>query len=318
MTDARKRINFKIIYAYIIDPLLAVWEVYGVLVSEVYRRYGIDKLDLLNGRLFITSVITGMTGYVATALPPSIIRFLYLKRGAIYGLEMYICTISSVIISELLVYLTTGIVANSVGLLGTLCVYCILSYDSTQPNTMALQMRLILTVITVAFPFATVSLLRTAYFPIWEAIVLCLIIHMHTAKDDSPELQQSVVFTTDSSSLNKSIAIDLVNIGLAHIGRNTNTTNDYLTQAIKDERRIVERPFRKNLSAKYKSEDQRKALRYHFMFFKEICLSLIFDKLLKDDKELLGYVKTELEARLQSGMSEAGGELPPLIEAGAS
>ena len=101
----------------------------------------------------------------------------------------------------------------------------------------------------------------------------------------------------------QNVAIRLVNLGLAAIGRKTKRTNLYLTPERETERHRAEYTFLHQLAEKYRDADTRKVLAKHFMLYKETCLYVIFSVVLKGNAELHSLIKDELTERLDEGLT---------------
>ncbi|MBQ6664092.1 MAG: hypothetical protein IJM68_00750 [Synergistaceae bacterium] len=98
------------------------------------------------------------------------------------------------------------------------------------------------------------------------------------------------------------MAARLVNIGLAHIGRITQSSNPCLTPEQTEARHRVERPFLTLLADRYKDGATRKELARHFMVYKEMTLFMIYATVLKKDATLHAKVRTKLKGRLSLGL----------------
>ena len=312
-----KHDKMKLIYAYAISPLLTIFFVSGTLLSGLSSKYGYDKaLQISNEHTLRISMAT----FISLILPPTILRFIYFGRVLKYGLELYCYICLSLLASSLLFYIFLGVPPNSFGLLGTLSVYCILSYGSTMSTLILKNTRYKITVLTLIAPFLCVYVIYTLnigvnniYFPIGEAIILCMSLNSNVPdaepskqQDKSPPNYAGTFSTTtdninDFTNLYDDIAAKLIAIGLSRIGRKTSEPNSHLNSAIDEERKAIERPFLRILAQRYRTDEQRKTLAKHFMLFKEMCLFISYHAILRDDEELHEKVKTELRRTLTDG-----------------
>lgn len=307
--------SLKRIYAYILSPLF-IW---GQFPSEVSRIYGYKAMMNIP---FIVTFRMFVIGYLPLILPSALIRFAYFRRGD-YGKELYVSMMLSSVLTLVLFFVFSGVVSSGLGFLDTLVLYCVLTYGSTLPNTVSNPVRYILTaltlMITFSFPYALGFLLDVSQFqpifPIWWCLLICFLLHSHNLVADNlrhqdmseaPSEPPSFSGDTQNQVYNRDALIyRLVNVGLSSIGRKTQEINVYINDDGKQKRRLVERPFLKQLATKYQDERQRKTLSKHFMLYKEMCLYVIYASVLKDDNGLHDLVKDELKERLSSGLSVA-------------
>ena len=98
----------------------------------------------------------------------------------------------------------------------------------------------------------------------------------------------------------------LICIGLAHIGRKTKRENKYLTDEVIIERASIENPFLDLLIHKFTDDKQRKIIQDNFMLFKETCLYMIYDVILRKDKKLCERIKNELQTILSEELFSYG------------
>ena len=308
--------KIKLIYAYVFSPLF-IW---GQIPSELNRIYGYKAtINVPLGIAFRATMIADLP----LVLPSSLIRFGYFRRGVNYGFELYVSMLLSTILTLVLFFVFSGVFSSGLGFLDTLVLYCVLTYGSTRPNTIPRTMRYILTILTIVLAFIapyvvnTLAKQKQVFFPFWEAVIVCLLLHSHNLvakRDRNPEPPRNANFymgtaePEDFPQWSKAQAIELVNIGLAHIGRRTKRMNLYLTGELDKERRRVEYPFLKQLAAKYTDEQPRKALSKHFMLYKEMCLYILYSVILKGDKGLHDIVRAGLKERLSSGLSVVSGK----------
>ena len=300
----------KLIYAYIVSPLLIMAFLGGNFKSDAYRQTG-QVITPPCGAIFALA----MTSYIPTILPPIVIRFWYFKRPLSYGLELFISMWVSIIFSLLALFLMTGIPAGTLGLLGSLTVYCVLSYGSIGHNDILKQKRYALTGLTLAVPFIVFQMFgafpQQGFGLAWEAVFIAIMVNCHLPQQTETRYSSSNYSNEppppppheDAQSSRQDDAIRLVNLGLAAIGRKTKRTNLYLTPERETERHRAEHPFLRQLAEKYRDADTRKVLAKHFMLYKETCLYVIFSVVLKGDAELHSLVKDELTERLTEDLS---------------
>ena len=323
-----KNDRLKLIYAYIFSLVLIMLSTSGEITSRLYSKYGSRAINIVP---FSTIFTLSMMSYIPYVLPPTVIRFVYLRRKLSYGLELYLNMLLSIAVCMLICFLMTGKIGVSIGFLGTLSLYCILSYGSTERNDIPNRLRYMLTAVTLVVPFVflfvsiyllsqiknIVKIAPQGYFPLWEAIVLVIMLNTHRKGEDisapdSTSVQEEANPTgynyDDFTKIQDDTVRILVDAGLSSIGRKTRTPNPMLTPDSEQERRRIERQFLKQLAGKYKDEAARKTLAKHFMLYKETCLFIIYSVLLKHDIELHGRVKAELKKRLSSGLSVASGK----------
>lgn len=313
----KKHDKWKLRYAYIIFPLLITAQLAGQMQSELYRKYG-DKAigEVQCGYIFMLVVID----YLPIILPSTVIRFGYFKRALNYSLELFISMWSAITISLSLFPFLIGQSIGTLGLLGTPAVYCVLSYKATGYNDMLRKTRCILTLLTLAMPFIIYKILGLPTIPglflFYEAPFIAIMINCHlpqkseTAYSSASESQEysdvssnRYEDTSKYSNTRENIAIKLVNLGLACIGRKTKRNNLFMTKEHDTERHKVEYAFLRKLAEKYRDAGTRKILAKHFMLYKETCLYIIFSLLLNNDVELHNLVKQELTSSLNDGLT---------------
>ena len=319
----KKADKWKLRYAYIIAPLLIMMSIGGNIASEAYRQTR-QIITLPHGAIFELAMKT----YLPTILPPIAIRFGYFTRGLNYGLELYISMCISVVASLLLAFLMMGISGGTLGLLGTLSVYCVMSYGASGYNDIPRTQRYVLTLLTLVAPFLCMHVLSSSelvgkqiyppYMPIWEAIFIAVMLNCHlpqkyetppsSSKEQAvpPHEHKDFSSTETTETIHnpkQDIAKRLVCTGLACIGRKSQYPNPYLTPEREDIRHKAEYSFLRQLAQKYHDADARKLLAKHFMLYKEMLLSLTFSILLKKDAELHNLVKKELSIWLTKGLS---------------
>ena len=213
----------------------------------------------------------------------------------------------------------TGIPAGTLELLGSLTVYCVLSYGSIGHNDILKQKRYALTGLTLAVPFAMPFIVFQMFgaFPkqglglFWEAVFIAIMVNCHLPQQTETRYSSSNYSNEppppppheDAQSSRQDDALRLVNLGLAAIGRKTKRTNLYLTPERETERHRAEHPFLRQLAEKYRDADTRKVLAKHFMLYKETCLYVIFSVVLKGNAELHSLIKDELTERLDEGLT---------------
>ncbi|MBQ7220753.1 MAG: hypothetical protein IJS28_07225 [Synergistaceae bacterium] len=120
-----------------------------------------------------------------------------------------------------------------------------------------------------------------------------------------PHGHDSFSSTEQSTYTEQDAVSQLVNLGLACIGRRSQYPNPYFTSAREAERHRAEYIFLRQLAGRYHDAEVRKVLAKHFMLFKEVCLYIAFSSLLKNDTELHIPVKEELNKRLTEGLGLA-------------
>lgn len=311
----------KLIYAYIISPLIIMGSLGSNLTSGAYSKTG-QVIIPPCGAVFGLA----MMAYLPAILPAIAIRFGYFKRALSYGLELFVSMWVSIIMSLLLLSFMLRVPAVTQGFLGTLTVYCVLSYCSIGYNNIPKQTRYGLTVLNITIPFVAYHMLgayhKQGFALFWEAVFMSIIVNCHLPKTsetihNSSSWQSTTTnhFTEPPKSPpphsephevpnpHQQDAVRFVRLGLAAIGRKTVQPNPYLTPEREAQRRNAERYFLLQLAAKYKDVSARKVLAKHFMLYKEACLYIVFASLLKDNPELHSIVKVELTKQLSEGLS---------------
>ena len=337
-----KKDKWKLIYAYLLSPMMLFLTFSGSMMSELYGKYGDagykTALDISNK----ISIRLCVLFYLPLTLPAMIIRFAYFRRRLNYGLEIYTSMIISILMSKLIIWGLTDLNISflSFGLLDIAIVYCILSFQSIGINTLHREYRYIITLLTLLYPFICLGISTNfPIFPIWEAVFLCVIInsHLQSGKEDTSTQTYTV---TSSTNIEQPLEVDeskytatsapvqhtapsvpspmqaepfipddnlvgkLICVGLAHIGRKTKLKNKYITDESEAERYSVERPFLDLLSYKFKDDTKRETLRENFMLFKEAYLFLIYRALLKDNPGMQNKVKTMLRIMLSQNSTQ--------------
>ncbi len=311
----------KLIYAYIASPLIIIGSLGGNLASNVYRNSG----QVINPP-FETVFSLAIKIYLPAILPAIAIRFGHFKRALNYGLELFVSMWVSIIMSLLLLSFMLRVPAVTQGFLGTLTVYCVLSYCSIGYNNIPKQTRYGLTVLNITIPFVAYHMLgaypKQGFALFWEAVFMSIIVNCHLPKTsetihNSSSWQSTTTnhFTEppksppphsephEAPNQHQQTAVRFVRLGLAAIGRKTVQPNPYFTPEREAQRHDVERPFLLKLAAKYKDASTRTVLAKHFMLYKEACLYIVFASMLKDNPELHSIVKQELTKQLSEELS---------------
>ena len=171
----------KLIYAYIVSPLIIMASLGGNFTSEIYGKTG-QVINPPCGAIFGLVMMT----YIPTILPAMVIRFGYFKRPLSYGLEMFISMWVSITVSLLLMPFVIGVSLGTHGLLGDLSIYCALSYGANGHNDIPKQKRYLLTLLTIASPFVVFYLLGTptvsGFFLFYEAPFIAIMVNCHLPK----------------------------------------------------------------------------------------------------------------------------------------
>ena len=331
----QKHDRIKLIYAYIISPIWIFLSFAGNITSEIYRLYGSSTASAGLSYSIRTAFILGMIGYLPIALPPTFIRFAVIQHKLKYGIEMSIFLSLSLFISFISYYFLTGDMPLTFGLLDTLVVYCILSYQSSDYSEKwhSYTVNPILFMLIALALTVLVSGLMTEqkqwHLPIWETIFACCVLTRHKDKSTPAEPKQRHELLHSNNTSEQSthhnqplepphrkphqepkppqpplpdIADTLIDIGLAHIGRTTARINHYITPELTQARHNIERPFLKLLAERYTDTQTRKALSRHFMLYKEVTLFMIFASVLRNDKPLHTKVQRKLKIRLSLGL----------------
>ena len=284
-SDIKQYDRWKLIYAYVVFYILLSLLIDSQIGKEVYKQYGHEVAQNLSQRLVRLTMVV----YLPLVFPPTIIRFIYFRRGLKRGIELYLHILISTAITFFLHYSLTGFTTGSLEFLGALAVYAILSYGSTKTNTTRQDLRFIFTVISIIMLFLCPYMLNLAIpnnkfltIPIWDVVMLCYALNSHQRKDSNTYYssesntnyqearQESKHSDTygDIPSSQQYKAFKLISLGLAAIGRKTVQPNPYLTQELEAQRHNAERP-----------------------------------SLLKSNPELHGFVKQELTKQLSEGLS---------------
>ena len=318
MSTITRKDKIKLVYAYVITPILMCLQIGGQVMSELNGKYDYDAALNAANR---TGFVLGLIGYFLLIFPPTVLRFVFFRRELDYGEELYSSAMFSLAVTMLMMYLFTWTAAGA-GLLGSLAVYCVLSYGAKKANMMSRMLRYTLTLATLAAPFLIAYMhhcinpnAQPVFFPLWEAIVLSIILNSQiselkaeTASENigtqkqpnaSPRAEESKSQESEETPAQK-----LVAVGLAAIGRKTKRFNKYMTNERIETRRKAEYPFLKLLAEKYSDERHRKKLSKHFMLFKEMCLFIAYGAILRDNPQMHEEVKMELTRLLSKGLME--------------
>lgn len=337
----QKKDKIKLIYAYIVSPLMIIGNIGGRIITELYSMYGRNATQdiLSNGALSkinLTAFMLGLLGYLPIAIPPTIMRFIAIRHKLKYGIEIYCYMLLSFFFARVLVFMLTGTIDPTLGFLDSLVIYCILSFRTTEYREIPHSYRYGLTFLTIGAAFVILYFTSEHFtsdkqylFPIWEAIALCLVLNRRT-ESIAPKEPEQPYETQHSNNINAQttyhqqppepphreirqepkppqspqldIADTLIDIGLAHIGRTTALDNPYITPEQTEARKRVERPFLRVLADNYRDEQSRKILARHFMVYKEVSLFMAFAFILKRDKELHNTVRERLKELLSQGL----------------
>ena len=316
--------RIKLIYSYVIFSTLIMTQVAGLINVEMYNKYGFGIIN--NMPLSLINEI-GTIYYLILILPPTLIRFVFFQRKLKYGLEICVHLAISLFTSLLVIFLTIGYLLPSFGLLATLSFYCILSYKSTDYSEMwhSYTFNPILFMLIALLFMTFVSRIITNntrwYIPILEAIFACYVLTKHKNKTVSEpphnELRQEVYISTGQEPRQEihvnnnqntrqsasDIPDNMIDIGLAHIGRKTAYDNQYLTPELTAERHNIEHTFIQALAQTFTDEKTRSGLSRHFMLYKELTLFIVFNMVLKKDKELHTKIQSKLKEHLSLGLS---------------
>ena len=313
----RKRDKAKLIYAYIISPILIYGYIGGGIINELYRKHG-SKIfrtptTLSDMSMLVNSIAwkIGILTYLPLILPITVIRFIIPKRELKYGIEMYCYMLVSMFLTRVLYVVILGELIPTLGFLDSLTIYSVLSYKATEYREIPRLYRYALTFFTfcavfVVLYFSSKHFTSTEHyiFPIWEAITLSIILNMHKVNSHTKEPEQTYEEPRQELHIETpDMATRLVNIGLAHIGRKTSLSNKYLTPEQTEARKSIERPFLKILAEKFRDEAVRKKLARHFMLYKETTLFMIYAIVLKNNKELHSQVRSGLKEILSLNIS---------------
>ena len=124
----QKKDRIKLIYAYVIWPLLA-FSMSQKIFTEIYTQiwYHTNK-DIA----FAAMSFAVVWSYLSLMLPPILIRFVIARRKLKYGLEMSLSLALSFLTPVALYYFKTGDMQTHWGIWDMLMVYCILSYKSPE------------------------------------------------------------------------------------------------------------------------------------------------------------------------------------------
>lgn len=336
----QKKDKIKLIYAYIVSPLMIMGNIGGRIITELYSMYGRNATQdiLSNGALSkinLTAFMLGLLGYLPIAIPPTIMRFIAIRHKLKYGIEIYSYMLLSFFFARILVFMLTGTIDPTLGFLDSLVIYCILSFRTTEYREIPHSYRYGLTFLTIGAVFVILYFTSEHFtsdkqylFPIWEAIALCLVLNRHTEstapkEPEQPEPSYNNNIDEQTTYRNQlpepphretyrepeptqtplhDTADTLVDIGLAHIGRITAHSNAYITPEQTQSRHNAEHPFTKLLAERYTDANTRKALARHFILYKEVTLFVIFAMVLKNDKPLLIKIQSKLKVRLSLGL----------------
>lgn len=326
-SELSRKDKIKLIYAYVITPILIIWMTGGNIYSEVDAKYGFETVTSVSCG---TVIGLGMINSILLLFPPTLIRFLYFRRDLQYGIEIYCSMLISLAATTFLLYPFASLFSSfvvSAGLLGSLSVYSVLSFGSRRMNTFPRMQRYILTLVTLATPFLILYMQNNSttkpqqvYFPLWEAIVLSVVLNSYvynpstagntdgSSHQTSQSTSQGTSYRFEESSSQSRTPDEtpeqrLMNIGLASIGRKTKIMNKYMTAERIEMRRRTEYPFLKLIADKYKDENERKILSKHFMLFKEMCLFIAIGVILRAKKSEHERVKADLTHRLSDGLT---------------
>lgn len=275
----------KLIFAYLIIPIINVYASMNTYAS------------LSNLVRYV--VIFSFVDMLLIVLLPTIIRFIFKRDGLKNGREItFYLTLSASMLILLYYILHSNFIIPSVTEL--LAPYLILSYKCRCENGKLPSTFLIAVFITVIiFMLNIMSINSTTIRSTVIATTLGFIpfelirLIMSRKKANQPPF-------TDTQN---TPAINLVNIGLACIGRKSKHTNPCLTPEHERARHEVEYTFLRQLADKYTDVEVRKVLAKHFMLYKETCLYIIYSVLLKGDTKLHGTVKTKLTECLIDGLT---------------
>lgn len=326
-SSLRRRDKAKLVYAYVVSPVLIYSYISGGIINELNQKHGgkiLREPATLRAVFGLANSIawrSGILAYLPLILPATVIRFIVPRHELKYGLEMYCYMLLSMFLTRVLNVVILGEQVSTLGFLDCLILYCVLSYKANEYQEIPRSYRYGLTSLTLVAVFIILYTTTGQFtndkryiFPIWEGIALCIVLNTHrnstTPEEPSASGQSegthSSSFSSQQSSRNEpaDMAARLVDIALAHIGRPTQSPNPYMTPSQTDARHIAERPFLRLLSEVYKDAGKRKAMAQHFMLYKEMTLFVIFAMELGKDKGLHAAVRTMLKARLSEGLPQ--------------
>ena len=284
----------KLVLAYVIMPIFHFLLVSGIGILNEY----------IVPFLFLDLLIV--------YLPPTIIRFIFKRDGLKYGIELCSYMLLSVITVFIMYYVINlyliavyyvdwGLYFPSI--MDVFITYCILSYriikndNPSQIDTYALSV--LITLYAVAW-IARNGLSARATGRAVGVLLISLLFQLFSNKDNKQENPEKEPKQPDD------IVERLVCIGLAHIGRKTKRENKYLTDEVIIERVSIENPFLDLLIYKFTDNKQRKIIQDNFMLFKETCLYMIYDVILRNDKKLCERIKNELKTILSEELFSYG------------
>ena len=333
----------RLVFAYIIIPFISFIATQIVLFFRIKISY--PALQVSFFKFFCSSVSFHLLLLEAAFLiPPTLIRFVFIRDGLNYGLTMYFYMLLSEIVSIILVFLLEGEIFFP-GII-MVSVYIILSHKAIGYNDMSKCSRYVLTFFTFIILFwagitgGVIDINRPSRSSIWwEFIIFCHILNSHKQErekenvtqiatepiivlgnknktvDEQPRIntevevnhkepEQKIVYLPDDD-----IADKLICVGLAHIGLKTEAVNKCFTAEIDMERKSIEYPFLNLLMNKFTSEEQRQILDKNFMFFKEVCLFAIYKSLLaKNNHDLYSRVTSNLKTILSEKVYSVNNE----------
>ena len=191
-------------------------------------------------------------------LSPTVLRFVFLKSGAKYGVELCVYMIISRI-TTLLIYYGVYQYFSFPTLADTIGNYCILSYDTTGGNQTSKTTRIGLTVIIVLSWIVLSSGIqfytRAKRVPIGALCILIYALNYHSSSNTSSEHNNTENDNEENlAQLYEDSANTLVSVGLARIELKTKRSNKYFTIGSEEARNDIEEPFVEILASNYKTE----------------------------------------------------------------
>ena len=252
-------------------------------------------------------------GMLFVYLPPTIIRFVLKPQGLQYISEIFVGIVLSVFCSFCLYYVFLSWIYFPT-IFDEVSICLVLSYKSERRDNgskmVSYSLWLLLTML--ALLRRTVGLRKPLLEALTSSLIAFLIVfpfifYLVSKKSNGQfnneteqlyqlprqDTRQSVPATADT----------LIDIGLAHIGRKTAYDNQYLTPELTAERHNIEHTFIQALAQTFTDEKTRSGLSRHFMLYKELTLFIVFNMVLKKDKELHTKIQSKLKEHLSLGLS---------------
>lgn len=309
-TQGRRMSNkdkFKLAYAYVIAPLF--------LVIMIIKRMSVRAPNIFGENEFIAVLaVSTAAGYLPFIAAPTILRFAILRRRLRYGVELYLYLLLCFILTHISYFVILGIKNVRIGDISGDVIYCILSFGAADYGKITRSYRRLLNVATfigfcVVCFISQITNFITPFSASKEFFLLFWALNRHARQAEQPTLPQepltaqSVPSTHPVPSTQPDRVSRLLDIGLAHIGRKTQTENPYITPELADERRTIERPFLTLLAERYKDERAQKTIAHYFAVYKEMTLFVIYELVLGNDSKLYAQVRTKLRERLLSGLT---------------